>query len=64
VSTVKFNIFNGNQWVSYDDEESFSAKKEYLSSRCLSGAMIWAIDEDDSNYDALSGLLGAEATTI
>jgi GH18 family chitinase len=60
VSTVKFNIFNGNQWVSYDDEESFSAKKEYLSSRCLSGA----IDEDDSNYDALSGLLGAEATTI
>ena len=23
--------------------------------------MIWAIDEDDSNYDALSGLLGAEA---
>jgi GH18 family chitinase len=61
VSTVKFNVFNGNQWVSYDDEQSFTDKKAYLTSHCLSGAMIWAIDQDDSQYDALTGLLGEEA---
>lgn len=61
VSTVKYNVFNGNQWVSYDDEQSFTDKRAYLTSHCLSGAMVWAVDQDDSQYDALVGLLGAEA---
>lgn len=57
-STVKYNVFNGNQWISYDDEQSFLDKKKYLTSRCLGGLMIWAIDQDTQNHDALSGLLG------
>ncbi|KAL8697313.1 MAG: hypothetical protein Q9224_002379, partial [Gallowayella concinna] len=57
-SSVKYNVFNGDQWISYDDEQSFLDKKKYLTSRCLGGLMIWAIDQDTQNHDALSGLLG------
>ncbi|KAL9599868.1 MAG: hypothetical protein Q9219_003562 [cf. Caloplaca sp. 3 TL-2023] len=57
-STVKYNTFNGNQWISYDDQQSFHDKKKYLTSRCLGGLIIWAIDQDTQNHDALSGLLG------
>lgn len=57
-STVKYNVFGGNQWISYDDEQSFTDKKKYLTSRCLGGLMIWAIDQDTQNHDALQGLLG------
>lgn len=60
-STVKYNVFDSTQWVSYDDAQSFTDKKKFLSSRCLNGLMIWAIDQDDQQYDALSGLLGEEA---
>lgn len=57
-STVKYNVFDGNQWISYDDAQSFLDKKKFLSSKCLSGLMIWAIDQDNLKHDALSGLLG------
>lgn len=57
-TTVKYNVYNGNQWISYDDEQSFIDKKKYLTSRCLGGLMIWAIDQDTQNHDALQGLLG------
>ncbi|KAI4193916.1 MAG: hypothetical protein LQ350_008076 [Teloschistes chrysophthalmus] len=57
-STVKYNTYNGNQWISYDDAQSFLEKKKYLTSRCLGGLMIWAIDQDNQNHGALSGLLG------
>ena len=57
-STVKYNVYDGNQWISYDDEQSFTDKKKYLTSRCLGGLMIWAIDQDTQNHDALEGLLG------
>jgi len=61
ISTVKYNVYNGNQWVSYDAQQSFTDKMTYLTSDCLSGAMLWAIDEDDAQYDALTGLLREEA---
>lgn len=51
-------MYDGNQWISYDDEQSFSDKERFLSGRCLSGLMIWAIDQDTQNHDALAGLLG------
>ena len=61
VSTVKVNVFNGNQWISYDDEQSWADKLAYLTGHCISGVMIWAIDQDTGQYDALSGLLGTDA---
>ena len=57
-TTVKYNVYDGNQWISYDDEQSFFDKKGFLSGRCLSGLMIWAIDQDTQNHSALEGLLG------
>ena len=57
-TTVKYNFYDGNQWISYDDEQSFFDKKQFLSGRCLSGLMIWAIDQDTQSHSALEGLLG------
>lgn len=37
----------GNQWVGYDDKESIKSKVQYLRSRQLAGAMVWALDLDD-----------------
>jgi chitinase len=49
------------QWISYDDEQSFTAKKKYLTSRCLKGLMIWSIDLDTQDHQAMTGLFGEEA---
>ncbi|KAJ5000686.1 hypothetical protein K4K48_002347, partial [Colletotrichum sp. SAR 10_66] len=57
-TTVLYNVFEGSQWVSYDNAVSFKAKLERLSSRCLSGPMIWAIDQDTSNFTAMGELFG------
>ncbi|OAA77046.1 Chitinase II [Akanthomyces lecanii RCEF 1005] len=59
-STVKYMIYGSNQWISFDDAESFKDKKKYQSSRCLKGLMIWSVDLDNSNFDAMSGLFGDE----
>ena len=55
VSTVKYNVFGANQWVSYDDEQSFTDKKAFLTSRCLGGLMIWSIDFDEGAGGRLPG---------
>ncbi|RYP24055.1 hypothetical protein DL765_000783 [Monosporascus sp. GIB2] len=57
-NTVKWNVFQGNQWVSYDDAQSFRDKLDRLAGRCLSGAMIWAIDQDTTNFTAMNELFG------
>lgn len=43
----------GNQWVAYDDEETFKLKSEYAQSSCLGGLMVWAISHDtkDAKYN-------------
>ncbi|KAK4991486.1 hypothetical protein LTR66_006539 [Elasticomyces elasticus] len=57
-STVKYNVYEGNQWISYNNKQSFFDKKKFLSGRCLDGLMIWAIDQDTQSHVALQGLLG------
>ncbi|XP_010643347.1 chitotriosidase-1 isoform X2 [Fukomys damarensis] len=39
--------FRNNQWVGFDDMESFKAKVGYVKQRGLGGAMVWALDLDD-----------------
>ncbi|KEY73414.1 hypothetical protein S7711_06834 [Stachybotrys chartarum IBT 7711] len=46
------------KWVSYDDAESWHDKKMRISENCLSGIMIWAIDQDTGNFDAMGQLFG------
>jgi chitinase len=33
-----------NQWIGYDDEETFAAKRAFADSLCFGGTMIWSID--------------------
>ena len=54
---VKYMVLDGNQWITYDDAESFVAKRDFLDTYCLGGVMIWAIDQDTDDFKALSGLL-------
>jgi GH18 family chitinase len=39
-----------NQWVSYDDSESFAVKMNYANDHCIGGTMIWSMDQDDDKY--------------
>lgn len=35
-----------DQWVSYDDSQTFGMKLEYAKSKCLGGSAVWALDLD------------------
>ncbi|OQD79993.1 hypothetical protein PENANT_c040G10948 [Penicillium antarcticum] len=61
-STTKYMTYSADQWISYDDEESFTAKKRFLTSQCLSGLMIWAIEQDTQDCDAMNALFRDAAT--
>lgn len=60
-SSVKWMIYGSNQWISYDDAQSFKRKLQYQSSRCLKGLMIWALDLDTPDFDAMTDLFGEAA---
>ncbi|KAJ7864427.1 hypothetical protein B0H14DRAFT_3443479 [Mycena olivaceomarginata] len=53
---VKYVVWDTNQWVSYDDSESFAVKMNYANDHCIGGTMIWSMDQDDDKYTALKGL--------
>ncbi|CAF9915092.1 MAG: hypothetical protein ALECFALPRED_009976 [Alectoria fallacina] len=44
---VKWITWDSNQWVSYDDADTFQEKKDFASQRCLGGLMVWAMDQKD-----------------
>lgn len=41
---VKYLVFNNDQWVSYDDAETFKQKVEWANKIGLGGSLIWASD--------------------
>jgi len=53
---VPYIVTNTNDWIGYDDAESFEAKLDFLKSRGVRGAMVWAIDLDElfNNYPLLN----------
>ncbi|TGJ83730.1 hypothetical protein E0Z10_g5022 [Xylaria hypoxylon] len=46
---VKWITWNNNQWISYDDDDTFAQKKSFATDRCLGGLMVWAIDQKDQS---------------
>ncbi|KAL3703111.1 hypothetical protein TMatcc_010299 [Talaromyces marneffei ATCC 18224] len=57
-AAVNYLVWGGNQWISFDNAQTFQQKVDYANSVCLGGAMIWAVDQDTYDWKALSGLLG------
>ncbi|KAH9209045.1 oviduct-specific glycoprotein [Leptodontidium sp. 2 PMI_412] len=54
---VKYITWNSDQWVSFDDKDTFKQKKDLASKLGLGGYLIWAIDQDDAQMSALSAVL-------
>ncbi|KAI8946203.1 hypothetical protein F4801DRAFT_593529 [Xylaria longipes] len=46
---VKWITWNNDQWISYDDDDTFAQKKSFAKDRCLGGLMVWAIDQKDQS---------------
>ncbi|KAL6237121.1 glycosyl hydrolases family 18-domain-containing protein [Aspergillus navahoensis] len=45
---VKYMTWNDDQWVSYDDAQTFAMKVNYANKLCLGGTMVWALDLDSA----------------
>jgi GH18 family chitinase len=39
-AAVKILKFNKNQWLTYDNAETFKLKAQFASSQCLGGVMV------------------------
>lgn len=57
VAGVKWITWNNDQWVSYDDVETFKQKIKFANDQGLAGLLIWAIDQDTDDLEALSGVV-------
>ncbi|KAJ6018170.1 class V chitinase [Penicillium sp. IBT 35674x] len=57
-AAVKWITWNSNQWVSFDDGVTMNQKMEAANDLCLGGIMIWSMDMDNTNGDAMSDLMG------
>ncbi|KAI0595746.1 carbohydrate-binding module family 18 [Biscogniauxia sp. FL1348] len=57
-NAVKYITWNQDQWVSYDDAETFKQKIDFANKLGLGGLLIWAIDQDTDDLQALRGVVG------
>ncbi|KAK2773012.1 chitinase [Colletotrichum kahawae] len=55
-AAAKYLVYADNSWISFDDVTTFQAKIDYANSMGLAGVMIWAIDLDTGNLDALRAI--------
>jgi len=54
---VKYITFNTNQWVSYDDQDTFQQKIKFANDLGLGGLLIWSIDQDTDDLEALRAVI-------
>ncbi|UKZ64116.1 uncharacterized protein TrAtP1_005335 [Trichoderma atroviride] len=52
-AAVKYMPYGKNSWISFDDVQTIQTKIDYANKLGLSGLMIWAIDLDNGQLDAL-----------
>ncbi|KAJ6133731.1 class V chitinase [Penicillium sp. IBT 18751x] len=57
-AAVKWITWNSNQWVSFDDGVTMMQKMKAANQLCLGGIMIWAMDMDNDDGEAMSDLMG------
>lgn len=64
-AAVKILTFDTNQWVAYDDEDTFKMKADFAREQCLSGIMVWAVSQDvhDGKYSRAIGRAAARKFT-
>ncbi|KAG8735053.1 Chitinase 5 [Ceratobasidium sp. 414] len=64
-AAVKY-AFWGDQWISFDDADTFKQKIDYANKLGIGGTLIWAIDQGklqstndhDGDYNAMSAISG------
>jgi chitinase len=56
-------VYGSNQWISFDDAQSFKSKVQFLTGHCLRGLSVWSIDWDTSQLAGSAALFGDEATS-
>lgn len=61
---VKYLVYNKDQWVSYDDEETFKQKVDWANKLGLGGSLIWASDAGKSTEHIAYAIAYTLQTTI
>ena len=56
-NAVKYITWDQDQWVSYDDGDTFKQKIDYANEIGRGGLLIWSIDQDTTDLKALSALV-------
>jgi hypothetical protein len=62
-AAVNYAIFDSDQWVSYDTNKTFKTKIDYANDICLGGIMIWSVDQDTFDWEAMTALLDKDVTS-
>ncbi|KAF2737441.1 hypothetical protein EJ04DRAFT_430966, partial [Polyplosphaeria fusca] len=63
-NAVKYITWDNDQWVSYDDEETFKQKIDLANDLGLGGLLIWAIDLDTLDLKALKGVIAPKSLNV
>ncbi|KAL3423877.1 glycosyl hydrolases family 18 protein, partial [Phlyctema vagabunda] len=61
---VKYVVWNQDQWISYDDEETIKAKIDFANKLGLGGLLIWSIDQDTDDLQALTAVVGSDVVAL
>ncbi|OAA67644.1 symbiotic chitinase [Cordyceps fumosorosea ARSEF 2679] len=59
-AAVKYMTWDQDQWISFDDADTFKQKVEWADKIGFSGALIWASDLDDYTWSAHKALISKE----
>ncbi|KAF2087339.1 glycoside hydrolase family 18 protein, partial [Saccharata proteae CBS 121410] len=63
-AAVKYITWDDDQWVSYDDWETYNMKKEFANKLCLGGTMAWSLDLEEPSTRNSSMSLAADRLTM
>ncbi|KAJ5094625.1 CAZyme family GH18, partial [Penicillium angulare] len=61
-AAVMYVTWDEDQWVSYDNNVTMKQKVDWANNHCLGGVMIWALDQDTYDWQALTALLDKDVS--